>query len=208
MGASPLSGPAGPAGPTPADNYSAPPGAPSSYGPTPTHSERRSAPVSRGPNWGAIIFVLILLLGGGGFAYWWFMLRTPSPAAVVQQMADAAKAGDFDKWKECITRGSLALFQQIPGGEDTMRQAMKKDAGQDAGLTIGATTYEDKGATAIVNVTATNPKAEQMMSGMGGNVDLVLIREEGKWKLDFMATGMRASKKMGNMPGAPGMRGP
>jgi hypothetical protein len=192
LGASPLSGPAGPAGPTgptPADNYAAPPGAPSPYGPTPTYSERRSAPASRGPNWGAIVGVLILLLGGGGFAGWWFFLRAPGPEAVVQKMIDAQKAGDRETFKSCFSASSISLLSMAPGGADAVMDAMMKQTPNEKPGKIISTTYEDNGATAIVTV-ASNQTNE-----------LVLIKDNGQWKLDLMASGMRKMKKAGmSMP--------
>ena len=185
---------------TPTSNYMAPPGAPSSYGPS--VNERRQ-PVKQGPNWGAI-FLVVLLIAGGAFGGWWFFMKPASPDAVVQRMIDASKAGDYDKYKSCLCQSFLTKMAQSPQGEQAMRSAMQQQAGKNGGGKVGKTTYENNGLIAVVELTPN--EGAQLQPGLT-SVDIVLIKESGQWKIDLEATGRRLMKKL--FPnGIPGMRHP
>lgn len=206
LGQSPLSGPATPTGPTPADNYAPPPGAPSPYGAPMTFPERRSAPASRGPNWGAIALVIVLL-AGAGFGGWWAYNKffKPSPEAVVQKMIDATKAGDYDMLKSCLSQSSVSMMSMSVGeDEQAAREQMKKSAGKDPATKITGTTYEDDGKTAVVSMESTKPLPAGMPASMK-TTEMVLLREEGQWKVDLVATSARMMKKIF---GGKGMRMP
>jgi len=205
--AQPLSspGPGAAGGGPPTPNYGPPPGAPSySYGPAP--NERRSAPVKKGPNWGAIVLV-VLLLGGAAFAGWWFFLKPGSPEAMVQKFVNASTARDYDALKSCLSQEDVVAIGALPGGEQALRnswdQAAKQSASQDASYDVVKTTYENSGSTAVVEI---KPKDQSKMPP-GTTKEIVLVQENGKWKVDMKATAMRMMKKM--FPkGIPGMPRP
>lgn len=177
-----------------------PPGAPPSYGPT--FNERRP-PVKQGPNWGAIILV-ILLLAGAAFGGWWFFLKTPSPESVVRKYMDANTAGDYDAVKSCLRQDEVVALENRPGGEQAARERMKQGAGRNMGGDVLKTTYENSGSLAVVEI---KPKDQSGMPPGITSVDALLVQEDGKWKIDLKATGMRAIKKA--FPnGMPGMRRP
>jgi len=198
--------PSGPAvgGETPGPNYGPPPnygpapGGPSySYGPT---NEKRTSPIKPGVNWGAIVFV-ILLVGAAGFAGWWFFLKPSGPEAVVQRMLDASKQGDWDTFKSCFSQSTISALSFAPGGEEGMKQSFK--SGQDDVDKIMQTTYENDGNTAIIVVETT---ASRLPAGKRDQ-ELVVLRENGQWRVDLISSMARAMKKM--FPnGMPGMRRP
>lgn len=196
VSASPLTGPAVTAGPTPADNYAPPPGAPSPYGPPPSF-ERRLAPTSRGPNWIAIILTIVILAGAGCGGWWAYnKFVKPSPEAVIQKMIDAAKEGDYDKFKSCLSQDSISLMNmQVGENEEAARAAMKRSASNEQTAKITGTTYEDGGKTAVVSMVSTKPLPAGMPESMK-TTEMVLLREDGQWKLDLKSTMARMMKKV------------
>ena len=189
------SGPAGAGAPAP--NHRPP----STYGPS--FNERRSAPVKNGLNWGAIVFV-VLLLGGAAFAGWWFFLKPASPEAVVQKFIDANKVGDYDALKSCLCQTNIAAIGRLPGGEEATRQKMKQGGGggQQIDADIVNSTYENSGAIAVVEV---RPKDQKQLPPGVTTTEVVLVQEDGKWKIDMGATVMRAMKQLhpNGVPGQP-----
>lgn len=121
----------------------------------------------------------------------------------MQRFIDASKAGDYEKIKACLSQSFLDKMSRMPGGEEAMKNGLKQSAGQNSGGTVGKTTYENDGATAVVEVKP-DDKA-QLPPGMTG-VEMVLIKEEGQWKIDLETTGKRMIKKMfpNGIPGMPG----
>lgn len=188
----------------PTPNYGPPPGAPSySYGPAP--NERRSAPVKKGPNWGAIVLV-VLLLGGAAFGGWWFLLKPESPEAVVERFRNATEARDYDGFKSCLCKEDVAAIAAIPGGEQSLRsswdQAPKQSVGRDASYYVMKTTYENSGLTAVVE---TKPKDQSKMPPGMATKEILLVQEDGKWKIAYKATAIRYMKKRypNGIPGMP-----
>ena len=179
------SGPGAASDGPPAPNYGPPP---STYGPS--FNERRSAPVKRGPNWGAIVLG-VLLLGGAAFAGWWFFLKPAGPEAAVQRMMDAINEGDWDKMKSCYTQSSVSMLEMI--GDEKMREVFAKSKGKDPGAKIIKTTYENDGKTAVVEVESANGQGTMLAMK---SQELVLLQESGRWKIDIRSTGMRMQKKM------------
>jgi|YNPNPStandDraft_1061719.scaffolds.fasta_scaffold00003_81 hypothetical protein len=168
--------------PQPSGRTYSPPIGPSFARPT----RESAAPRSMRPNWGAIILVIILI-GGGAFAGWWFFLKPKDPAAVVQKMLNAAKAKDIEKAKECLSQSSLNMIKSIPGGEKMFLQG--PGSSQDA--EILGTTYE--GDKAIVEI---KPKEQrQNMPPELSTVDIVLVKEDKEWKVDFGETMGRLMSK-------------
>lgn len=175
-------------GAMPTSNFMPPPGAPSSYGPT--FNERRQ-PVKQGPNWGAIVLV-VLLLGGAAFAGWWFFLKPASPESVVRKFMNASTAGDYDAMKSCLCQEGVAAMESMPALRDAMKKAAEHSAGKDTSYEVVKTTYENSGSLAVVEI---KPKDQSSMPPGMTTMEMLLVREDGKWKLDMKATGMRKMKK-------------
>lgn len=155
--------------------------------PTPGPAVPSSAPARRGSSAGLIILILVII-AGAAFAGWWFFLKGGGPEATVNRFSAAVKSGDFEGMKSTLSKGSTSLFAMMPGGEQAIMESMKKDTGN-TDIKVIKTTYE--GENAIVQV----EKAGKVSSG-GGPSELVLIKEDGQWKIDLMATAGRAMQKM------------
>ena len=193
--ASPLSGPATVEGQTPAGYFAPPPGAPSPYGPT--FPERRPAPISRGPNWGAIVVVIVLLAGAGYGGWWGYNKYFKGPDKVVGQFLDAMKAGDYDKFKSCLNQHSINLLQnqiqKMPGGEALIREELKKEANQQMGGKITGVTYDEKNAD--LAYVALEPTNKAQLPPSMTSFDIVCSKEDGQWKVDLEATSLRMISK-------------
>ena len=204
---------------TPAPTAQTPPaggpgGAPS-Y--TPIYRER-PAPVKQGSSV-ALIVVILILLAGGAAAGWWFFLRTPSPGEVVQRFVAASEGNDPEKIKSYLSQSTLNMPGFAEGfarGKELAAKHSKSTQptkGQEVRVKILGTVYEgaDKN-TAIV--TCEPEDKSKIPAGMNAKQEIVLVKEEGKWKIDLMATIQRAfagaMKKGFRMPrgGPPGPMGP
>lgn len=197
LSASPLAGPEAPAGPTPADNYAPPPGAPSPYGPAPTF-ERRPAPARGGPSWVGIILAIVIL-AAAGYGGWWAYNKylKPGPEQVVRNFMDAGKARDFEKMKACLSKGTINMMQ-MASGEEEMRRSFESGGSSGFEGEITACTYDESNSSlAYVNLVPTDKKS---LAPGATSVEIVCCKEDGKWKIDLMATVMRMVKKVyGNM---------
>jgi len=199
--------PAKPAEPPKAETPAAPPQAPlSPYGPppgpiarpagyTPTYRER-AAPVRRGSSAGLIVFILILLAGGAA-AGWWFFLRPPSPGEVVQRFFKAAKDRDVEKLKSYLSQSTLS----VPGFSESFTRSFEfasknKESADDSAyrLKILDTAYEGAEKNTAV-VTCEPEDKSKIPAGADPKQEVVLVKEEGKWKIDLMATAQRAIRK-------------
>ena len=174
--------------------------------PSPGPAMPSSAPVRQGSSAGMIIIILIII-AGAAFAGWWFLMRGGGgPEATIDRFVAAVKAGNFEGMKSTLSKSSTSMFAMIPGGEKAAMEGMKRDSSV-ANIKVIKTTYE--GENAIVEVEEVGKKPSGM-AGMGGPTELVLIKEDGQWKIDLMATGARAMQKMQEkmknmpMPGGPG----
>jgi hypothetical protein len=202
LSGSPLTGPATPAGPTPADNYTPPPGAPSPYGAPMTFPEKRSAPVSRGTNWIAIVLVVVLL-GGAAYGGWWYYTnKIMGPDKIVQRFLDAAKAGDYEKMKACLTQSFINKIQAVPGGEEKVKADLPSQISKMDGNITGVTYDEKNSSLAYVAVEVSSK--QQLPPGMT-SLDMVCSKENGRWKVDLEATGARLVSKMMSGRGMSGM---
>jgi len=172
----------------------------------------RATPVSQGSPAG-LIAVILILIAGGAVAGWWFFLRTPSPGEVVQRFAVAAKDGDVEQIKPYLSQSTLDL----PGFERGMaaakeRAASHKEPGkeEDTRVKILNTVYEgaDKNTAVVTFEPEDKSKAP---AGMAKPQEVILVKEEGKWKIDLAATLQREFQKAFGkgfkMPkGGPGLR--
>ncbi len=190
-----------------------PPEQASPYGPPPAGAygprvRPAPEPVKQGSSVGVII-LLLLVLGGGAFAGWWFFLKPPTPEQVVQNMLDAAKAGDFEGIKACFTQASVRELQRTPDGEKKAAEAIKRAFGQDdtdSGVKIGKAVYEGDNR-AFVSIEPPEGK-EPAGFNIRMKFELVLLREDGRWKIDEQETEQRMMEQMQkmfpNMPRMPG----
>jgi len=184
-------------------NYGAPPGAPSPYGPPPNTLERRPAPVKSGPNVVAIILVIVLLVGVS-FGGWWGYnkYKTMGPTKAAQEFMDAGRSGDFAKFKASLTKDGADLVDKfaarIPGGEATFAAEMKKQASQKMGKIIGVTFDQKIDGLAYVSVEP--PDKSQLPAGTTC-VEIVCSKQDGEWKVDLRATGLRMQSKLNNTSG-------
>ena len=196
--------------PTPAAQMP-PPGPPvatSTYSPP---FRERPAPVKQGSSAGVIIVILILIAAGAA-AGWWFFLRAPSPGEVVQAFFKASKGADVEKVKSYLSSSTLNMPGFADGfqrgfefaSKNRQSQGGKKD---DADVRIFQTTYE--GSDKNTAVVMCEPTGQSIVSsGTGGTIDIVLVKEEGKWKIDMMATAQRMFQKMMGEAGKKGFKMP
>ena len=199
--------PAKPAEPPKAQTPAAPPQAPASpYGPppgpiarpagyTPMYRER-AAPVRRGSSAGLIVFILILLAGGAA-AGWWFFLRPPSPGEVVQRFAAAAQGNDPEKIKSYLSQSTMNMPGFAEGfarGQELAAKNPKPKDDVDVRVKILSTVYE--GAEKNTAIVTFEPEDKSKIpAGADPKQEVVLVKEEGKWKIDLMATAQRAIRK-------------
>lgn len=177
----------------PTQSAAAPPSsAPNTYGPA--FQERPSVPYKRGLNWGAIVLVVVILCGAG-FAGWWAYNKymKPGPDKVVQQFIDASKAGDFDKMKACLCQSMVNMIDSIPGAEQQAKRQMTSGGSNQFDGRITGVTYDPSNSDlAYINLEPAT--ANPSLPGMR-NIEIVCCKENGAWKIDFNATGLRAMAK-------------
>jgi hypothetical protein len=159
-------------------------------------------PIKQGPNVMAIILIIILI-GGVGFGAWWFAMRPKSPEEMVKAFTEATKAGDLEKMKTCVASSARA-YLEMPGVAEAIKKGLElaKNKGEDSTnkqYLYGPTSFEGD-AIAVVKVTESTPDG----AGTGEGSDVVLVKEEGKWLVDFQETARREMKKRG-MKLPPGM---
>lgn len=171
--------------------YEAPP-PPSQHRPTPySNFEReRLTPLPRRSPVGSIIKFLVIaaLLGGGGYAGWQYFAKPESPKECVRQFLNAFQQGDYNAIRPRLTSASIQLIKTQYGSEDAAASKLKEAASQVgsanpmANLTVydGVSEGPDKSWVEVEPGTGRSP--------LGLKPGLVLLREEGRWKIDFPAT--------------------
>lgn len=142
------------------------------------------APTRRGPKRGLII-LLVLIVGAGAFVGWWFGLRSASPEQVVGSFFDSAKAGDYEGVISCLTPKSAASLVKKFGGEQELRRKIKQSKEDFLQARVYPATYRDSGKTAIVKM---ETKTKDGSTVRTDAIDIVLVRERGRWKIDMDAT--------------------
>jgi hypothetical protein len=186
-------------GPPPAEGPPPATGA-NPYGPPPSAvytppMRENSRPIRQGPDVGAIV-LLIVLLAGAGFGAWWFFLKPKGPEQVVSAFMEATKSGDLEKMKTCLASSSRKLFE-MPGVAEGFKRGFeyaKSHGGNpdDKQYKYGPTTFEGD-SKAVVQVSESKSDG----SAAGETQDMVLVKEEGKWGIDFQETMTRALAKKG-----------
>jgi len=210
--------PAKAAEPPKAETPAPPPQAPPSpYGPPPGPIARpggytpgyreRAAPVKQGSSVGLIVFILILLAGGAG-AGWWFLLKPQSPGEVVQGFAAAAQSNDPEKIKSYLSQSTMNMPGFAEGfarGQELAAKNPKPKDDVDVRVNVLSTVYEGaEKDTAIVTFEPEDKSKAPTGMGMGAKQELVLVKEDGKWKIDLPASIQRAvTKALGGGSGTP-----
>ncbi|MEN6372680.1 MAG: hypothetical protein ABFD64_11790 [Armatimonadota bacterium] len=146
---------------------------------------------SSGP--GAIIaVVLILAIIGGAFAYWKFVVQANAPINVVRKFMVAAKKSDVNEMNKyiCASNKSLPGFEQnfasgYSRGMDLSGGNKESIEGKQYVLVQGPI----EGTTATVYIKpGPDSNSGPVPAGFEKGLPLVLVKEEGKWKLDFIQT--------------------
>ena len=144
-------------------------------------------PIKQGPNVGGNVLAIIVL-AAAAFAGWWFLLKPKTPEQVVNAFIAAARAGDVEKVKTCVSSASRAELDESGAAEGLKRSFQKnpntKESDEEK-VKIGETTFEG-GSKALVEVMPTEPAAASAVGGM--KVQMVLIKEEGQWRIDSKQT--------------------
>ncbi|HEY3283146.1 MAG TPA: tetratricopeptide repeat protein [Armatimonadota bacterium] len=160
--------------------------------PGPGFTPAPSAEPSRSPLGPILAFLLVLIVAGGG-AGWWFVLRS-TPSKTVMDLYAAQIAKDKTKFRALLTQESASVFpDQLL---DAMTKAVDSAKPEDKKKpVVKSETIE--GDTATVTLEKPLSSSGLMMGGGGGDPELVMAKEKGKWKLDLIGT---AVKSMDAMP--------
>jgi hypothetical protein len=143
--------------------------------------------------WLALIIVVVV---GMAVASYIFLLK-PGPDQVVKQYLAAENAQDYKLIKTLLTKESAAMLppdDQLPKPDPAKKQNMPA-------FDIGKAKTE--GGKTSVPVTV---QASQDMGMPAQTIDVIVVKEEGKWKIDLKATLQQAMEKAmsgGGMQGGP-----
>lgn len=147
---------------------------------------------STGPRIGpAVIVVVVLVVVVGAVAAWWFFLRS-TPQRTVAQFLEAAKAQDEEKLTSLMTEETVKLLDQVQKDMEAqfggMGAGVSGGPGMAAGLAMGLS-YGAKGVgkASIEGDKATVSLQRETGTGRAFGQDLRLVKEGGKWKIDFAA---------------------
>lgn len=162
-----------------------------------------SAPARQGSSAGVIILILVII-AGAAFAGWWFLLRGGGgPEATVNRHIEAIMAADFEAMKSTLTKSGASQFATASGHEKQLMEFMKQVMGA-ATPKVTKTSYEGENAIVEIEVAGGQGSSGKELHGF------VLVKEDGQWKIDPTATGLREQQKtlekLQNMriPGGPG----
>ncbi|MBD3174447.1 MAG: hypothetical protein GF320_04660 [Armatimonadia bacterium] len=128
-----------------------------------------AAPPPRKAGWILPVVLILVVAGlgaGGYFAYTTFFAT--GPEAVVKEFMAVANDGDSEALRE------LVVAEQAP---------VVGAAQVDADEHISVVTSETRGDTAVVVVHIPDPESDQE-----ANMPMVVVREDGAWKVDLLKT--------------------
>jgi len=161
--------------------------------------------------WIAVVVVVLVIVGAGGAGGWYFLLRS-TPERTLEQFLRAGMEGDRETVKACLSRESLEMADRFGDGMPGMgRAAPRTSAGDDAekpevDYTIGSAEVE--GDKATVPLTLKVPEAVAQRAGTTEfKMNYALVKEGGKWKIDFGATMREMMRGFGGQLGRQGMQG-
>jgi hypothetical protein len=154
---------------------------------------RRARGTGGAGKWIAVVVVLLVLGGGGAGAGWYFFLRS-TPEKTMEQYVAATMAGDEAGAKACLSSESQREAGPVAGGMGAFLRGL---AGRGAGgeeektqaeYEIGKAKIEGKRATVPLTV----PVPERVSQATGTTeftINCVLLKEDGRWKIDLRETG-------------------
>jgi len=137
-----------------------------------------------------VIIVVVLVVVVGAVAAWWLFLR-PTPQRTVAQFLEAAKAQDEEKLRSLMTEETVKLMDQVQKDMEAqfggMGARVSGGPGMAAGLAMGLSYgAEGVGKASIEGDKATVSLQRKTGGGPYGQ-DVRLVKEGGKWKIDFAA---------------------
>ena len=145
----------------------------------------------------AIVGVVII---GMAVATYLFLLKT-GPDQVVRQYVAAEATDDYATMRKLLAKSSVALLPP----EDKMPPKSATPKAKLPEMDIGKATVNGAKATVPVKIKS------DAMGGYGGgdqSLTIVLVKEDGAWKVDLLATVQEEYKRrLGGMGGQPGMGG-
>jgi hypothetical protein len=179
-------------------------------------NQSKPARSSKG-KWTALVLILVVVAAAVGG--WYFFLRA-TPEKAVRGFLEASDRRDINAMKSHLSAQSVRLINQF-GGKMSPDKMFPRRTGKTPDYVVGKATIQGERAT--VPVTAAMPK--EAAPYLGGKsqmeVPFVVIREEGKWKVDLIETsaammgaamkemmkGMMSQPGKGGMPGMGGLPG-
>ena len=142
------------------------------------------------------VFVVLLLIAAGMAAGWYFLLRS-TPERTVTELMEAVRRGDDEALAELFTTQSQPLIDTMGaagGGPQIWQLMLFGDEQSD--YTVGSATMD--GDQAKVPLTMQSPDAVREITGADQyTMTYVLIKEDGRWRVDIMATGRSAMQQYG-----------
>ena len=192
---------AGPSGPVAGPSGTVPPGGSASSGPP---FSERPRPVKQGSGSGITAFLLIIIVLGGAFAAWWFLMKPKSPDQVVQAFVGAALEGDYKKAKPYMTKATIAELEKMYGSEEKIAADLKNNVAMTKDAKLEEFTFEEPvyegESTAIVAIgLPSDPSNPMQAMAASFKPEMVLLKEDGKWKFDMKATGEHMQKQIEEM---------
>jgi len=152
---------------------------------------QRLANSDDGVNW-RVVALVVMVLSCSTFAAWWFFLRPPCPADTISRLIGAVEAGDYAAAKSCFTNSSLALLG-VPSGNTGMAGGFVRTSAR-LNIRVVGTSYEGtQSEIAIVECEPTD--GANMPPGITIRFQLVVLQEEGDWKIDVGKTLERARRQ-------------
>jgi len=170
-------------------------------------NQSKPARSSKG-KWAALVVILVVAVAAVGG--WYFFLRA-TPEKTVRAFLQASDRRDINAMKSYLSAQSVRLLNQL-GGKMSPDKIFPPRTGKTPDYIVGKATIQ--GDKATVPVTAPMPKEAARYLAGKSQMDLpfVVIREEGRWKIDLIETaaamaGAAIKEMMRGMISQPGKGG-
>jgi hypothetical protein len=131
---------------------------------------------------------LLVVIVSAAFSLWWFVVRDKGPGGVASQFIAAIGDGDARRVASMLTKVDVCLLEDDAGGVQHLVDGIRPAVVQ-GDLRVARVSYE--GDKAIVKLEMCGTKPDGTISDKPE--DLVLVQEDGKWKIDLIATLSRAN---------------
>lgn len=159
----------------------------------------RSATKSKLASGVALAVLALVILAGAAYAGWWLFLRPRTPEEVARKYQAANRVGDFDAIRECLSRERAICYTAKDEAELRIMRMNCKRAAASGCRELGDFEVLNKchyeNGFAVVEITPTDPQhSAPCMQGFA-KADLVLVNEDGKWKVDIKRTEVRMYNK-------------